>query len=151
MSPPAPQNDPPRARRDSLRQLLVESFDWKWTLLGTALMVGAVVLLYRTGRPILEYVFAEKGVLSGAALMAGAALLVYFLGGLLVGRMSSGNTIKEPAVAGVLSLIIVTGLQLSVGMVNIIGLVFGAPLCFAVAYLGGSLGERWQRRAGGGR
>ena len=61
--------------------------------------------------------------------------------------MSSGNTVKEPAVAGVLSLLIITGLQLSLGMINIIGLVLGAPFCFGVAYLGGVMGEQWQRGA----
>ncbi len=140
-----------RPRRDSLKHLFNESFDWKWTLIGTALMVGAVVGLYYSTRPIFTYLFAHEGVFKGACLMAGLALLVYFLGGLLVGRMASGKAIKEPAVAGVISLIIVFGLQLKVGMVNIIGLGLGAPLCFAVSYLGGSLGEKWQRRATRGR
>jgi hypothetical protein len=139
--PPAP-----RPRRDSLR-FLRESFDWKWTLLGTAIMVGGAAALYQAGRSILTYVLNTHGALAGAGLMAGSALLIYFLGGLLVGRMSSGKTIKEPAVAGVLALLIITGLQLKLGMINIIGLVLGAPLCFGVAYLGGLLGEKWQRGA----
>lgn len=143
-------NDPaaPRPRRDTLRYLR-ESFDWKWTLVGTALMVGGAAGLYRALQPIFTFIFSTHGALAGAALMATLALMVYFLGGLVVGRMSSGSTVKEPAVAGVLSLLIITGLQLSLGMINIIGLVLGAPLCFGVAYLGGVMGEKWQRGASG--
>lgn len=136
----------PHPRRDTLR-FLRESFDWKWTLVGTAIMVAGAAGLYFAGQPILTYIFNTHGALAGAALMASAALLVYFLGGLLVGRMSTGSTVKEPAVAGVLSLLIITGLQLKLGMLNIIGLVLGAPLCFGVAWLGGALGEKWQRGA----
>ena len=136
-----------RPSRDTLR-FLRESFDWKWTLVGTAMMVAGAAGLYLTGQPILTYIFKTHGALAGAALMASAALVVYFLGGLLVGRMSSGTTVKEPAVAGVLSLLIITGLQLKLGMLNIIGLVLGAPLCFGVSWLGGALGEKWQRSAG---
>jgi hypothetical protein len=79
--------------------------------------------------------------------MVGVALLIYFLGGLLVGRMSAGETVNEPAVAGVLALVAVFVLQVTVGMVNIIGLVIGAPFCFGLAYMGGLLGERWQSAA----
>lgn len=126
---------------------MAESFGWRWTLIGAVLMVAGAVGLYHAGRPILDDVFVRHGALAGAALMAGGGLLVYFLGALLVGRMSSGATVKEPAVAAVLALVVVTGLQFTAGMINVIGLLLGAPLCFAVAYLGGSLGERWQRQA----
>jgi hypothetical protein len=64
----------------------------------------------------------------------------------VVGRMSSGRTVKEPAVAAVLSLLILFVLQLFLGMLNILGLILGAPLCFGLAYLGGYVGEKWQEK-----
>jgi hypothetical protein len=124
-----------------------ETFDWKWVFLGVLFIVAGNVLAYAALRAPLEAMLSrEEWVLSGAVLMAGVALVIYFLGGVLVGWMSSGRTVKEPAVAGVLGVAVLFVLQLSLGMFNIVGLILGAPICFGVAYLGGALGERWHAR-----
>jgi MFS family permease len=129
-----------------------ERFDWKWVSLGVLFSVGGNLLAYLALRPILDdLLHRQERVLRAAALLAGVALAIYFLGGLLVGRMSRHHTVKEPAVAGVIAVAILTGLQLYLGMVNIIGLVLGAPVCFGVSYLGGILGEKWQEAVLGRR
>jgi hypothetical protein len=129
--------------------ILVEKFDWKWMMIGVLFIVGGNVLAYLAIRSILQdLIIRQERVLTGAMMMGGVALAIYFLGGLLVGRMSSGRTVKEPAVAAVLSVGLLFLLQLFAGMINIIGLVVGAPFCFAVAYLGGLLGEKWQEAVG---
>jgi len=77
-------------------------------------------------------------------LAGGLPLTVYFLAGVIVGRMSADRTVQEPAVAALLGVVVVAVLQYFAGMVNVFGVIFGAPACYAVAYLGGWLGERWQ-------
>jgi hypothetical protein len=127
-----------------------ERFDWWWVLVGVGVIVAGNLLAYLVLRALIERLVAERGqVLTGAAVLAGVALAVYFGGGVLVGRMSKGHTVREPAVAAVVALAVVFLLQLLVGMFNLVGLVVGAPLCFGVAYLGGILGEKWQDRAQG--
>jgi hypothetical protein len=129
-----------------------ERFDWKWVTIGVVFMVGSNVAAYYVLKPILDrLMLRQEHVLRAAGLAAGTALGIYFLGGLLVGRMSRHHTVKEPAVAALISVVIVTALQLYLGMVNIVGLVIGAPVCFGVTYLGGLLGEKWQQAALGRR
>jgi hypothetical protein len=124
-----------------------ETFDWWWVLVGVGFLVAANLLAYLALRGVIEEIVRQQRVLTAAALMAVGALVIYFLGGLLVGRLSKGHTVKEPAVAAVLALVVLFLLQLAAGMVNIVGLVLGAPLCFGVTYLGGILGEKWQDRS----
>lgn len=124
-----------------------ETFDWKWVLVGGGIIVGGNIVALVLLHSIIQHLFIEQGhVLAGAALMASVALSIYFVGGVVVGRMSSGRTVKEPAVAAVLSLLILFVLQLFLGMLNILGLILGAPLCFGLAYLGGYVGEKWQEK-----
>jgi predicted MFS family arabinose efflux permease len=137
---------------DPSSSLIHERFDWKWVTIGVLFSVGGNILAYLALRPILDdLLHRQERVLRAAALMAGVAIAIYFLGGLLVGRMSRHRTVKEPAVAGVISVAIVTGLQVFLGMVNIVGLILGAPVCFGVCYLGGILGEKWQEAVLGRR
>ncbi len=137
---------------DPQTSLIHERFDWKWVSLGVLFSVGGNVLAYLALRPILDdLIHRQERVIRAAALMAGLSIAIYFLGGLLVGRMSRHRTVKEPAVAAVISVAILTGLQLYLGMVNIVGLVLGAPVLFGVCYLGGILGEKWQEAVLGRR
>lgn len=120
-------------------------FDWKWVFAGVLFVVAGNGLAWWSLRPLfMDLIDRQDRLMTGAGLMGALALTVYFLGGLLVGRMSSGHTVQEPAVAGVLGLAIVFVLQLFLGQVNVIGLVIGSPFCFGLAYIGGVLGERWQ-------
>ena len=123
-------------------------FDWRWVLVGVGFIVAGNLIGYQVLHGLIRYLIDSGRVLSAAGVMAGGALLVYFGGGVLVGRMSKGTTVREPAVAAVLALGVVFVLQLKAGMFNLVGLVVGAPVCFAVAYLGGFLGEKWQDRSG---
>jgi hypothetical protein len=126
---------------------IYEKFDWRWVSVGFLFMVGAHIGVYWLLRPVIsDLTLRQERVVTGAALTAGVALAIYFLGGLLIGRMSVGRTVKEPAVGGVLAVVGVFVFQLFLGQVNIAGLVIGAPFCFGVAYVGGLVGEKWQAR-----
>ncbi|MCK5798198.1 MAG: hypothetical protein KAI47_13485 [Deltaproteobacteria bacterium] len=117
---------------------------WRWVWLGVALMVsGHVVAYYLLAHRIQALVVHDPFTAFTSA--GGASLAIFWLGGLFVGRLSPGTTIQEPAVAGVLGLLIIVGLQLFAGMINIFGLILGAPFTFGMAYLGGWMGEVWQR------
>jgi len=130
---------------ESLVIRVYESFDWKWVSIGFLFVCAGNLLGYWLLRPLLEeLLFRQQRVLAGAALAGGTGLLVYFLGGLLVGRMSPRRTLREPAVASLLSLVAVFVAQLYLGQVNLLGLILGAPFCFGVAYLGAWFGEKWQ-------
>jgi MFS family permease len=136
-----------RARRitDSFHKIK-ETFDWKWVFVGVLSVVVGNTIAYLALRSIINNMIKQQErVMTAAMLIASVALVVYFLGGVLVGRMSKNRTVKEPAVAAVLALFVIFVLQLMLGMVNVIGLVLGAPFCFGVAYLGGLVGEKWQR------
>lgn len=136
------------ARISHALPIFVERFDWKWVFVGAAFIVAGNVGLYLAMRGLIARLIAEDRVMTAAGSLAGAALLIYFFGGVLVGRMSNGRTVKEPAVAGVLGVVVIFVLQLFVGQVNIVGLIVGAPFCFGVAYLGGLVGEKLQARRG---
>ncbi len=116
---------------------------WRWVWLGVALMVsGHVVAYYLLAHKIQALVAHDPFTAFISA--GGASLAIFWLGGLFVGRLSPGTTIQEPAVAGVLGLLIIVGLQLFAGMINLFGLIIGAPFTFGMAYLGGWMGEVWQ-------
>jgi len=142
----APRKRTPTIRLETLTNLIVirERFDWWWVLVGIAVIVAGNVLAYLALRDVIEASIRQGQALTAALLTAGVALLMYFIGGLFVGRLSRGHTVKEPAVAALVALVILFLLQLSQEMVNIVGLIVGAPFCFGVAYLGGVLGEKWQ-------
>lgn len=131
-------------RISSSLPLFVEKFDWKWVFIGVLFIVAGNAVVYLALRGLYAKMIADDKVMSAALSMAGVALLTYFLGGVLVGRMSKGRTVKEPAVAGVLAVLVIFVVQFFMGMVNIIGLIVGAPFCFGVAYLGGLVGEKLQ-------
>lgn len=148
--------EPPHVPEDPLQGLQAQpeapleraKFDWKWVFVGVVVMVGGHVALYLLLYPLFRGLLQRPDqVLTAAALMMGLGFVIYFIGGLLVGRMSHSTTVSEPAVAGVIGMVVVFVLQLFLGMVNVVGLVIGAPFCFGLAYFGGACGERWQRWA----
>jgi cytochrome b subunit of formate dehydrogenase len=125
---------------------LRRALHWRWVFFGVLVMVAGHVLAYWLLGETIVALVEEDPVLAFAA-AAGVPLFIYFLGGLIVGRLSPGETIQEPAVAGVIGLLLVSGLQLLAGMINLFGLLIGAPFSFAMAYLGGWIGELWQASA----
>lgn len=126
--------------------------DWFWIGVGLLLIVAGNLVLYTLAGTQIRGLVAEDRVVMAFVLAGGLPLFVYFLTGVIVGRMSADRTVQEPAVAALLGVVVVAVLQYFAGMVNVFGVIFGAPACYAVAYLGGWIGERWQewseRRAG---
>jgi hypothetical protein len=72
----------------------------------------------------------------------------FFLAGIIIGRLSKGRTILEPAISAILALsLMVIIIPRGVGTWAFVLLVFSAPLIFGVGCLGGWLGELWQDAA----
>ncbi len=72
----------------------------------------------------------------------------FLLGGIVIGRLSSGSTVVEPAISAVLALsLLVILVPREVGIIGFVLLVLAAPAIFAIGCLGGWLGELWQRTA----
>ncbi|MFQ6137452.1 MAG: hypothetical protein ACE5PM_09790 [Candidatus Hydrothermarchaeales archaeon] len=66
----------------------------------------------------------------------------FFIGGLIIGRMSPGRTILEPAIAAVLALIALFLLvEIGIFQTKILIILIHA---FLFALVGGYLGEKWQ-------
>ena len=139
--------------------------DWVWIVYGTTLITGLQALLLSVAGMTflgdeLAASLAEPANANFLGLAAQTTLLAavgYLLGGILVGRMSSAQTIIEPGLAAsfpaaTFLLYLLSNLRQELSEM---GLFFPALVlsllvvlsCFLVALLGGYLGERWQRYA----
>lgn len=74
--------------------------------------------------------------------------LDFFLAGVVIGRLSRGRTVIEPAISAILALSVFTVLIPSgLGSWVFFILVLSAPFIFVIGVLGGWLGETWQSAA----
>ena len=133
-----------------LDQPATSKWDWKWVFVGTAIILGlqAVIgLLLVPALLINALALGTGGLLILLVLLSAAS---YFFGGLLVGRLSSGFTVKEPAVAGALAAAANWLLEAYVFRNADAGLgvlALAALGCMILAALGGSAGETLQQRS----
>lgn len=71
----------------------------------------------------------------------------FFVGGIIVGRLSPGETIKEPGIASLIAI----GVNIVINTVvigrfpGILGIAIVAALGYGLGVAGGSVGEAWQR------
>ncbi|MBN1772328.1 MAG: zinc ribbon domain-containing protein [Deltaproteobacteria bacterium] len=123
---------------------------WHWNVLfGTTVIVLVVqALMGLLVAPGVLWELVEPGTLTAIVLAVGG--LAYFLTGLFAGRLSSGFTVKEPALGGFLAAAI--NWLLEVYLFRNTGLDLGVLAGIAVGWgilaaLGGSAGETLQQRA----
>ncbi|MDY0004151.1 MAG: zinc ribbon domain-containing protein [Polyangia bacterium] len=136
------------------RRLDDPGFDWRWMLGGTVIItLTALGFLYgineALGSEVLAWSLSRR-----FFLLITIVSFSFFVGGILVGRMSAGVTLKEPAAAGAVACLIVffvaknfvwAGTQgYRVFDVQVGYLVLMLPLCVGLAYVGGWVGEKWQ-------
>jgi hypothetical protein len=125
---------------------------WKWVGIGVVLILVLQVAVGLTLAPWLaEYLFVELnwGLLAVFGTLLIISLAIYFVAGLIVGRLSSGFTVKEPALASMIAAAINWGLEYFVfrNVDTGIGYALVAmALCAALGAAGGSAGETWQNR-----
>ena len=135
------------------------AFDWKW-MAGGILIISATALLFvfgikwALGSHLLEWPLGRR-----LFLLLTIVASSFFVGGIVVGRMSAGVTLKEPAAAGAVACAIVfavakTAIQVSTDKVasesvlvfdlQLSSIVLMLPVCIGLAYVGGWVGEKWQ-------
>lgn len=141
-------------RQTAKLRLADPGFDWLWMAGGTVIItLAALGFLYG----INEALGAEVATWSLSRrffLLITIVSFSFFVGGILVGRMSAGVTLKEPAAAGAVACLvvffvaksfIVAGVQgYRVFDVQVTYLVLMLPVCVGLAYVGGWVGEKWQ-------
>ena len=122
------------------------SLDFKWTIIGAAVIVALnQVLSLALASSLLPSLIEGMGEMGGLVVFAIlVALGSFFVGGLLVGWLSPGETLAEPAVACVVA-VVVNGLLAGLsGAQNLVGLVLAAAIGFGLGLLGAKVGERIQ-------
>lgn len=129
-------------------------FDWRWMAGGTVIItLAALGFLYgineALGGEVVTWTLSRR-----FFLLITIVSFSFFVGGILVGRMSAGVTLKEPAAAGAVACLVVffvaknfvwAGAQgYRIYDVKVAYLVLMLPVCVGLAYVGGWVGEKWQ-------
>lgn len=129
-------------------------FDWFWMVGGTAIItLTALAFLYgineAVGGSLLKWTTTRR-----FFLLITIVSFSFFVGGILVGRMSAGVTLKEPGAAGAVACLVVFFVaknfvwagapRVLVFDVKVNYLVLMLPVCVGLAYIGGWVGEKWQ-------
>ena len=120
------------------------AFSYKWmflsmaTFIGIELVLGGLVGEVLLGRYLsLSLQFTLQGLLN---------LVSYFIGGLLIGAVSPGLRMREPAVGAFLSVALMLGLTVftpySFIRFSLTKLVLGGIIACFLAYWGAELGEK---------
>jgi hypothetical protein len=138
------------------------ALDLAWVLYGSALMIVLQLMtVFLSGQLLLGQNLDELMSFKRSVLVLGQVGLLlsqgYFLGGLLVGRLSSGRTILEPALSAVIPILLLLGYVLAsktdefadsglLGWTVVVAVVL-CVICFSIAMLGGFLGEKLQEAA----
>ncbi|MEM6784189.1 MAG: hypothetical protein AAF624_10710 [Bacteroidota bacterium] len=122
----------------------IPTFSWGWTFASMAAFVGIeLVLGALVGELLLGNAFSYnlRFLLQGLLNIAS-----YFLGGLLIGAVSPGLRLREPAVGAALAIVLMFSLT-ALTPFRFIGatggkLVLGAAIAFCLALIGAALGEK---------
>jgi len=149
------------ARKQAVKMRHKRGLSIGWIAGGTAIYVAIVLvsliilgamLVMHMGTGVLSDL--DEGRVSLLVLAFYALVLFVFIGvsfflaGIVIGRLSKGRTILEPAISAILALSLMTILiPRGVGTWAFVLLVFSAPLIFGVGCLGGWIGELWQTAA----
>jgi hypothetical protein len=147
----------PQASRSLLQRGVVVvqgGLDWRWVILGTIVTLGicsitvVATIVLATPTAVRTFGDDDSGALTGFLVTVGCGFLLgFFLGGVMIGRLSKGRTIVEPAVSAVIAtaaLAAVLGAMDQGGA----GVLCAAPILCVLAVAGAWLGEKWQGKSG---
>ena len=127
-----------------------QPLSWFWIVVG-AVIIAALDIMMRSWLVTTDFALSLSEIAGGKWMIFGiGAVVSYFGGGVVIGRLSPGETIREPAFAAVLAVLCVLALQYTAfpdapwtGGVFLerAGI---ALLSFGLALLGAKTGERLQ-------
>lgn len=111
-------------------------FSIKWTIIGAAIIIGINWML----------VAALQGVIASAwAMLAVVAVGSFFVGGLIIGWASPGETLKEPAVAATLAIVFNLAMHIGTGgSAGVVDVVVTIALGYGLGLAGAKVGEKLQ-------
>ncbi|MCA9673002.1 MAG: hypothetical protein KC503_45735 [Myxococcales bacterium] len=124
-----------------------DRFDWPYLIVALVLLVGLTIGARVLVADSLADMVAQDRPLGALAISGGIPALTFFLVGLFVGRLTRGREVKVMALASLLGSAIVSTVGVRYFNLNIFAVAFGAPTLFVCGYVGGWIGERWQRIA----
>ena len=125
----------------------------KWIIIGSVIIIAlnqveSHLLIEPLGIPLM----VKMGLLGGLLVFALIiSILSFFVGGVLIGRMSPGVTVKEAGIASLIAIALNVGVNaVQTGhMPNFIGIAIVAGIGYGLGILGAKVGEAWQRKAEG--
>jgi hypothetical protein len=125
--------------------------NFKWVAIGAVVIIGLNQLLQEVlAEPVGASLFESMGMAGLYVYVALIAFGSFFLGGLIVGWWSPGETIKEPAYAALAAVVLNAALNarnIGEGMSTVqwaIGSAIMAAIGFAFGMAGGMAGEKIQ-------
>lgn len=115
------------------------------------LLTGAIGAVLSGGEAVVINLLEPRG---GPVMVLSTVLLTvvlgvsFFLAGAIIGRLSKGKTIFEPAISSSIALaLLFVFLAPKSGTSGLLAFLFMGPIFFGLSCLGGWLGEVWQERA----
>jgi hypothetical protein len=128
----------------------VRTVSFKWILIGAGAIVGVHFLMHPAlALPLGGFLLETVGLSRTVAIYAYQGILAvvaYLVGGFLVGWLSPGETLKEPAVAGVIAAVVINGVEYAIWPeeFGVIAALFGVVVGFGTALAGAWVGEKVQ-------
>ena len=131
----------------------VRTVSFKWILIGAAVIVGIHFLMHPAlALPLGGFLRESVGVPARFEVYVYQAILAvtaYLVGGFLVGWLSPGETLKEPAIAGLIGAVVINAVELSIwpeqfNFTGISAALFGLGVGVATALGAAIVGERLQ-------
>lgn len=124
-------------------------FSVKWVIIGTAIMGGLSWLLpLFLAEPLLPPLVENLGTAGWFVFALIVAVGAFFGGSLLVAYFSPGTTVREPAIASTIAVVINQLFWLRQGgnldTAGVVGLVISIAMNYAFAFLGAKVGEKLQ-------
>ncbi len=120
-----------------MKVLAEEGLNFKWIGIGLVCMFVLAIAGFAY-----TYIVSGMGIHVIDMKVALIWLDAFFIGGVIIGKMSPGKTILEPAIAAILALLLLfLAVDIGIFQINVIILMLHA---FLFALIGGYIGERWQ-------
>lgn len=124
---------------------MYQIFSWKWVLISMAVFMAVELIL---GGLIGQVLLGRYMSISLGFMLQGLLHLIsFFIGGVIVGLISPGIRIQEPAVGAFLSVALMLSLSLftpySFIRFSLFKMILGGVVAFCLALAGAKIGESW--------
>ncbi|MBW1810950.1 MAG: hypothetical protein JRJ19_16865 [Deltaproteobacteria bacterium] len=131
----------------------MQNLNWKWVGIGAVIIIGLNQLWGRLlaeplGFPLMMNLGIYGGLIAFALIVA---LLSFFVGGIVVGRLSEGESVREAAFASIAA--IVVGVVINVVQTGrfpgVLSIVIAAALGYGLGFAGAKVGQKMRGKPAG--